>query len=182
MFSKDSQNCPTREWACTCICHIQGHQCHISIWISRKTFIYSETGEAEIQLESRRMTLNEREEVPMFQLLPWPCQEGPLLWTSPLRPALVFLWHQPSLWGNESVGTRNMLTWRQIPYPDHAHTRFQNTLSKGFLTYLRPVQASFPLSALPQMDCVPSVYPSSVTGDWVSVYWNRGRTGVFTLG
>jgi hypothetical protein len=116
------------------ICHIQGHQCHISIWISRKTFIYSETGEAEIQLESRGWVgMRERR-----SLSPFPV---PSL-TLPRGSPALDLTLETLLSSSSGISPLCEATnqWAQgacspgdrFPSPGPcSHSGFQNTLSKG---------------------------------------------------
>lgn len=166
------------------ICHIQGHQCHISTWISRETFIYCETGEAEIQLESRGWVGIESR-----SLSPFPVPSLTLPGGSPAPDLTLGPCSGLPLASARSVGQRasghkeHAHLGTGSPLLDHTHTRDSRILCPKAPNVLsRPVQASSPLSAPPWMDCVPTVYPGSVTAHGVSVHWNRGRTRVFTLG
>ena len=145
------------------ICHIQGHQYHISTWISRKTFIHYETGEAEIQLDSRGWVGIESRSLSSFPVpsLTLPGGSPALDLTLgpcsglPLASAL-----SAGQWASGHKQHAHLETGS--PLLDHAHTRDSRILCPKAPNVLsRPVQASSPLSAPPWMGCVPTVYPSA---------------------
>ena len=165
------------------ICHIQGHQYHISTWISRKTFIHCETGEAEIQLDRRGWVGIESRSLSPFPVPSLTLPGGSPALDLTLGPCSGLPLASALSAGQRASGHKQHAHLETgSPLLDHAHTRDSRILCPKAPNVLsRPVQASLICPAMNGL-CPYCVPLGSVTAHGVSVYWNRGWTWVFMLG